>query len=996
MGAVVGAAYASPGFGRRLGFAALALGAMVGIAAFVGVILVSRHWAKRDALARFAGRQAPSIYSDLLSSVELATTAAPEDLAADTGEIATTKAAAAAEDTDPGRRHAGRFTSRALLDGLYESTATRVEELALHDLSPASRLGTAAQGLVLTIAAWGLMTAVGADLLDRGFANLTAARAETPFDGAELSQVPLVGDLHLIVEYPAHTGREPNILPSSSGDVSAMPGSKIRIETTATKSATTASVLIDGQLPGQESEQVIPMKVTDGRALEGEFVVGRALTYRFAIETQDGKRFVENTPHRVEIDADAAPTIDLYAPADELDVTSMRRIELAYVGEDDYGLTKLELVWNRDGETDRKSIALDADSPRSAQGKFVWDLAELALPPGSKVSYHLELTDNDTVTGPHTTASKAYALRVFSPRERHEQVMAKQRELAENMLTTLGERLIIADEDVGAHDEAYRRLTGLAVEIGSLLAALRDDKFADEGLKKALSAMRNRIDKLGSADRKLLDRLVPKVNASTINKSDTQRLAAGDKAVVSELEDDVLVLADWLNRMQLESMLAITDEIKEHQDRLKTLMEEYARTGDESLRSEIEREMRALERRLAEMSQQQQSLSEDVLDRYVNADALDHQESKDCMGEVRALLDAGKAAEAQAKMAECMDSLDEAAADLENSLRQLRGDSFPEKEKKFGELMNDLADIARDQMDVAEEADRIYEKYAERAAEMMQESTKETRKKLAGTIEKLRKRLDAIPENGLTPFSKEELGTVNRRLDDLEKMLEDGDIAEAMEMAKQAKNGLETTEAELEAALEDEQGAPWSRHTQEALEDIDKAMPLAKKLVDELEAQSPSPDEIMSKESRKRLADLRKRQQANRERARRLGERTKEQAGDLPGGAAESMQERLGEGNKHMERADERMGAKDPSGARQEARSAADALEKAKDEAQKAARRAMQNGSGQNDEPIRIPGADQYKVPEKFREDILEAMKKERAPEGFGDLVKRYYEELIK
>lgn len=44
---------------------------------------------------------------------------------------------------------------------------------------------------------------------------------------------------------------------------------------------------------------------------------------------------------------------------------------------------------------------------------------------------------------------------------------------------------------------------------------------------------------------------------------------------------------------------------------------------------------------------------------------------------------------------------------------------------------------------------------------------------------------------------------------------------------------------------------------------------------------------------------------------------------------------------------------------------------------------------------VRIPGADEYRAPEKFREDILEAMK-QRAPQGFDDQVRRYYEELIK
>ena len=97
-----------------------------------------------------------------------------------------------------------------------------------------------------------------------------------------------------------------------------------------------------------------------------------------------------------------------------------------------------------------------------------------------------------------------------------------------------------------------------------------------------------------------------------------------------------------------------------------------------------------------------------------------------------------------------------------------------------------------------------------------------------------------------------------------------------------------------------------------------------------------------------------------------------------------------------MGKADDRMKGKDPSGAREATRAAADALAKARDRARSAARQAQEGTVG--DEPIRIPGADEYRAPERFREDLLEAMKKKGAPapEGYDDMIKRYYEELIK
>jgi hypothetical protein len=152
----------------------------------------------------------------------------------------------------------------------------------------------------------------------------------------------------------------------------------------------------------------------------------------------------------------------------------------------------------------------------------------------------------------------------------------------------------------------------------------------------------------------------------------------------------------------------------------------------------------------------------------------------------------------------------------------------------------------------------------------------------------------------------------------------------------------------------------------------------------------------MSSDDQRALERLRRRQAMNSQRAKRLGDRTKSLGGELPGDTAGELGKKLGSAVDHMGKADDRMKGKDPSGARESTRAAADDLAKARDRARSAARQAQQNTVG--DEPIRIPGADEYKAPERFREDLLEAAKKhgQSAPDGYGDMIKRYYEELIK
>jgi hypothetical protein len=44
---------------------------------------------------------------------------------------------------------------------------------------------------------------------------------------------------------------------------------------------------------------------------------------------------------------------------------------------------------------------------------------------------------------------------------------------------------------------------------------------------------------------------------------------------------------------------------------------------------------------------------------------------------------------------------------------------------------------------------------------------------------------------------------------------------------------------------------------------------------------------------------------------------------------------------------------------------------------------------------VKIPGAEEYRAPKEFREDLLKAMK-QAVPPPYRDLVRRYYEELVR
>lgn len=945
----------------------------------VTVIVPTRQSGTDMGIARRVGTACPEMASDLLSAVEFCRQ----------------------RDADERDERSAARGSPVLVDAFLAQISARVDTVQLRSVVSSRPLARAA---IWCVAALGCLSAsllASPGHLVHGWERVLYPTDPRPFGGARMSGTPLVGDIRITVDYPAYTERAPRSLPSASGDVRAMPGSAISIETRALIPAFSARILLWQESPANtasaELESIIdiPFDVTDERVLQGQFRLQAAGEYRFSIEGIDAERHVEAQTRRIELEPDRPPEVQLYTPGDELDVASLERIELAYSAEDDYGISRIELVWTEAGSRRRKPLGIPENGQRTAQGKFLWDLEEASIAPGSETVYYIEVADNDTVSGPNIGQSASYRLRVFSPREKHEKLVVRQRELLERILRALAGRLTVAVDDVHAHQALQRETADLVVELGTLVAALREDELSAEKLREFLDDMRARLNKQTKAEAVLLERLRAKQERD--DRPLGNRLANSDQAVIAELERDALSLSDWIERQQMENLLALTDEVEIHRARLKQLFKEYERKNAPELIGEIEREMRSLEKRLTDMTAQRGYLADDVLDRFVHTDAIQEQHAADCMVAVRALMQQGELTRSDRLLETCMGTLEQVTTAMEQSLRALRDDAFNDEERRFGEMMDKLSDLVLEQRDIAELTQSIWQRYAARADEMMREEAKETRRHVSKPLERLRRGLGQISAIGLTPFAKEELSIVDTRLADVDRMLADGDIAEALAMAEQARVGVQTASAELDAALLDQQDEPWGEHTKVSRRELRRVQPMIDKLVSDLAASTPSPNEIMSRRDRRRLERLSRRQQSVAERSRRLADKVEKTADELPGLSATALIEGVASARMHMERSNKRMRTVDPSGARQESRNAADAMQRTLEFTNDASRGSQgTTRAGLRDEPVRIPGTDEYKTPDAFREDILQAMKREQAPLGFGALVKRYYEELIR
>ena len=101
--------------------------------------------------------------------------------------------------------------------------------------------------------------------------------------------------------------RPDRILENSSGELDAPLGTRVRLRATTLEPASEASL----QTPPRgeaTTPTTVPLTLTSGRDVDGEFVIEGPGSWRFAVEGEDGEARVESTARPIRIEADARVT----------------------------------------------------------------------------------------------------------------------------------------------------------------------------------------------------------------------------------------------------------------------------------------------------------------------------------------------------------------------------------------------------------------------------------------------------------------------------------------------------------------------------------------------------------------------------------------------------------------------------------------------------------------------------------------------------------------
>ncbi len=248
---------------------------------------------------------------------------------------------------------------------------------------------------------------------------------------------PIIKTLDITIISPGYSKIAP-VKQKDNGDITALHGSYVYLSISSTNALKNAYVEFDDS---SQSKLVV-----DGFSANGRFIVNKDNNYKIILMDQNNNQNLSPISYNIKSLDDAYPTISILSPDKDVLLNNDNRLPLDVKISDDYGFTKLLLHYMlSSSKTEKpgkeyKSVEISINKSQTEQEvNYIWNLSSLNLSSDNIVTYYLEIFDNDNVSGPKSTKSPSYTIKVPSLNELLTKADKTQNESEQNLSKTLKE-----------------------------------------------------------------------------------------------------------------------------------------------------------------------------------------------------------------------------------------------------------------------------------------------------------------------------------------------------------------------------------------------------------------------------------------------------------------------------------------------------------------------------------------------------------------------------
>jgi hypothetical protein len=494
----------------------------------------------------------------------------------------------------------------------------------------------------------------------------------------EVMKKPNILGFDVRLDYPNYTGRKDEVI-SNIGDLVVPMGTKIAWTF---KAQNTDEVAF--QFSGNKNENLLK------RSGQQRFTLSKKLmkdaSYMVYVSNENLQK-ADSVAYSMSVIPDVTPTISVQQFEDS---TQSKLLFFAGEVSDDYGLSKLTFNYSIEREGGKKEqniIPLKTAMGKQAQYDYTWDLIELGMKPGDKLTYFFEVFDNDGINGAKSarTGLMTYSMPTI---EEYKEMESKNN-----------------DEIKSDLEKAIKESKKLQKDLKDLQNKLLQKKKLDWQDRKEIEKMLERQKEL---EQKIEDAKKNfEENKKNQDEYDNPPQDIKDKQdKIEELFDEVLDkdmqdLMDKLEKLleemdkediiqEMEDMQMDNDEKEQNYERLKELFKQL----------EFENEMRKAEEELNQLADEQEQLSEETKDGKKSDEELKQkqEEINEKFDKVEEKLDdlekKNKELQSPVKMDDLKKESEDVKKEQQNSMQQLnqkQKSKASKSQKKASEKMKNMA-----------------------------------------------------------------------------------------------------------------------------------------------------------------------------------------------------------------------------------------------------------------------------------------------------------------
>ncbi len=819
----------------------------------------------------------------------------------------------------------------------------------------------------------------------------------------------LVADPQAHVEPPAYARAVVSPRDEEGSEVEVLRGSHVAVAAMPVPGFVVKSVEVETQVGGGTRVETLPTTwQKDGRLVWGHTVL-ESLRYRYRGVDSDGLPVREAGHRTLTTHSDQVPTVQITAPAGEIEVKAGQIVAIDGAAADDIGLAVVHLAIARPAAGDeRRPVAVSPGTlAADIHEQIVVD--QLQLRPGEVAVVQLEAADDDPLDGERRGTSQKVRIRMFSPERQHARNLEELARLTTLWTLRLADRLE-KDPALGQATLAVALKTRgeLAVEeqrgLDALEALRREwtDDVVGRGRTSAdlLEIEQHLRETLGDESRS-----VAHADGDATGYAAVQAMAGLQRqhALVIAAEEQAVHALGAAAVIEHQNALSRDGaNLAENEKQLVQALEKLADSQGTASQAEAERLLDQVEQQLQRMAEAAQAQMHVVPQEHLNAGAeptglqRDLGAHREALQDIRKLLHEGKAREALDRMRQMQQEMAETMQDMSDDVRGERSAEEREMQKLVGDLRRGISRAQEGEERLRDDVRPLAEEQDRATADHLRGVRATLMPQVIDLLEEARDQIQPQRMSSAESRGSRSVAEARQALQTAAGGLERGQIDAALQSLMEAEDELGTARREL---AEDTDVAEKPRKADDAR--LAAAQERVQKASARLREALPSPQAMLKPGSRQKLESQAQEQEQLRRSLEKFKKKLDENAQTHP-----ALQRQVGDRLEHaeetMRQAGESLEQSDASRALRQTSEALDALRRAAtmlDEAQSGTKPGQKSsdavGMNAPETPVKLQGEERGEGSEAYRQEVLRAMQ-QKAPPTWSERLQKYYKAIAR